>query len=122
MRLLLDAHLSGNRIGAGLRARGHDVRALTDAPDAEGLEDEQVLALATSERRILITQDVSDFPDILRDWAASGRSHSGVILVFGIRAAEFGVIVRGVAGLLDETPRQTDWLDVVRALSRRASE
>lgn len=121
MRLLLDAHLSGSRIGRELRAQGHDARALSDDPNAEGLEDEHVLALATTERRILVTHDVTHFPEILRSWAEAGRSHSGVILVYGIRPGEFGAIVEGLAQLLGETSRQADWIDVVMALGRRAS-
>lgn len=121
MRLLLDAHLSGSRIVKELRARGHDVRALTDEAEAEGLEDKQVLALAATDRRILVTHDVSDFPELLRDWAGSGRSHGGAILVYGIRPDKFGAIVDGILQLLQEWPRQADWIDRVRALSRRAS-
>lgn len=122
MRLLLDAHLSGSRIGRELRRRGHDVRALTDESSGEGLEDAEVLALAVSERRVLVTHDVSDFPTLLRDWAGSGRSHGGVILVYGIRPDEFGVIAGGIDRLLQQRPRQNDWTDLVLALSRTTSQ
>lgn len=120
MRLLLDEHLSGSRIGSELRAQGHDVRALNEDADEAGLEDEQVLALATAERRVLVTHDVTDFPRLLRDWAGAGRSHAGVILVYGVRPDEFKAIVAGVMRLLQEWPRQTDWIDLVLTLSRTA--
>lgn len=83
MRLLLDAHVSGPRVGKRLEARGHDVRALDQEPALEGLDDEEVLATAASEQRILVTHNIRDFPSILREWAAVQRSHAGVILVYG---------------------------------------
>jgi predicted nuclease of predicted toxin-antitoxin system len=121
VRLLLDAHLSGSRIAGPLRGKGHDVRALSEESDAEGLEDEQVLALAAGERRILVTSDVSDFPRLLRDWAGASRSHNGVILVYGVGTHEFNAIAHGILRLLQEKPRQAEWNDVVLALSRKAS-
>ena len=63
MRLLLDAHVSGPRVGGPLAERGHDVRALDQEPELEGLEDEDVLALATEDERILVTHNVADFPE-----------------------------------------------------------
>jgi predicted nuclease of predicted toxin-antitoxin system len=83
LRLLLDAHVSGPRVGKRLEARGHDVRALDQEPALEGLDDEEVLATAASEQRILVTHNIRDFPSILREWAAVQRSHAGVILVYG---------------------------------------
>ena len=71
MRLLLDAHVSGPSVGRKLEAAGHDVQALDREPDLEGLDDDDVLALATEERRILVTHNVSDFPRILQ----IGRAH-----------------------------------------------
>lgn len=55
MRLLLDAHVSGRRVGGALRALGHDVPALDEERQLEGLPDDEVLTLAATERRILVT-------------------------------------------------------------------
>ncbi len=52
MRLFLDAHLSEPRIANPLRTKGHDVRALSEETGAEELDDDEVLVLATAERRI----------------------------------------------------------------------
>jgi Domain of unknown function (DUF5615) len=52
VRLLLDAHVSGPRVGGRLEKRGHDVYALGQQPALEGLADEQVLALAAEDQRI----------------------------------------------------------------------
>lgn len=118
MRLLLDAHVSGPRIGGPLRDRGHDVRALDQEAELEGLDDEDVLALASEDGRIFVTHNVADFPEILRELAAGDRSHAGVILVYGIDHDEFGLIVRGIQRWLELRPRQEDWLDFSAILGR----
>ncbi len=121
MRLLLDAHVSGSRVGKALIDHGHDVRALDAELENDGLDDAEVLGLAAADSRILITHDVGDFPSILRGCTEAGRSHAGVILVYGIRQDEFGSVIRGVIKLLAERPRQRDWVDTVAMLSRNAS-
>ncbi|MFZ0381400.1 MAG: DUF5615 family PIN-like protein, partial [Solirubrobacteraceae bacterium] len=96
MRFLLDAHVSGPRVGQRLTAAGHEVRALDQESALEGLDDDAVLSLASAEERILVTHNIRDFPAILREWAAAERSRAGVILVYGIDHREFDVIVRGI--------------------------
>jgi predicted nuclease of predicted toxin-antitoxin system len=121
MRLLLDAQVSGRSVGGPLRDTGHDIRALDQELEHEGLEDEDVLALATDDRRILVTHDIADFPEILREWAAGGRSHAGVILIYGIRQSEFGLVVRGVERWLGLRPRPEDWIDFAAVFDRHAA-
>lgn len=118
MRLLLDAHVSGARVGRRLEEAGHDVRALDQEPELEGLDDDAVLALAAHETRILVTHNVADFPSILREWASAGRSHSGVVLVYGIGHAEFDLVVRGVERWLERRPAEDDWLDFPAVVDR----
>ena len=120
MRFLLDAHVSGPRVGTLLRGRGHDVRALDQEPALEGLEDAEVLALATSERRIVVTFNVHDFPEILRDWATAGRSHAGVLLVYGLRHDEFSPLVRAIERAVKRHPKQPGRVDRAEAISSRA--
>ena len=122
MRLLLDAHVSGPNLGRRLEQTGHDVRALDQERALEGLDDDEVLALATREQRILVTHNVADFPRILRDWAAAQRSHAGVILVYGIDHSEFAVIVRGIERWLQLRPDQAGWSDFPAILDRRFAE
>ena len=119
MRLLLDAHVSGPNVGRRLEQNGHDVRAVDQERALEGLDDDEVLALATSEQRILVTHNVADFPRILRDWAAAQRAHAGVILVYGIDHSEFALIVRGIERWLQLRPDQEDWSDFPAILDRR---
>jgi predicted nuclease of predicted toxin-antitoxin system len=118
MRLLLDAHVSGRRVGAALRVQGHDIRALDEDRQLEGLADDEVLALAAAEERILITHNIAHFPAILREWAEASRPHAGVILVYGIDHSEFDLVARGVRGLLEMRPSQEAWVDFPAILSR----
>jgi hypothetical protein len=118
LRFLLDAHVSGPEVRSRLRTAGHDVRALDQEPALEGLDDEDVLKLAHEEQRILITHDISDFPSILRDWAAEQRSHSGVILVYGIDHREFDLVVHGIERWLDLNPQPDAWTDLAAVLDR----
>jgi hypothetical protein len=125
VRLLLDAHVSGPNVGRRLEDAGHDVRALDQQPALEGLDDHEVLALAASEQRILVTHNIADFPRILREWAAAQRNHAGVILVYGIDHGEFSVIVNGIERWLEMRPDHADWRDLaarppVRRRIRRA--
>jgi len=122
VRLLLDAHVSARGVGRRLARKGHDVQALSEDPEHEGLDDEEVLALATEQGRILVTHDVEDFPPILREWAAETRSHAGVVLVHGIDHSEFGLVIDGIQRLLADRPAQESWADVCEVLSRRRFE
>ncbi len=118
MRLLLDAHVSGPRVGASLTAAGHDVSALDQEQSLEGLDDEEVLARAAAEERILVTHNVRDFPAIAREWAADERSHTGVILIYGIDHREFELIVRGIERCLDLYPHAASWVDLTMIIDR----
>lgn len=118
MRLLLDAHVSGPRVGTRLHAAGHHVRSLDQEPALEGLDDENVLALAAEEQRILVTHNIADFPSILRDWAQQQRSHAGTILVYGIDHSEFELIVAGIERWLALYPQPASWIDLATVIDR----
>jgi predicted nuclease of predicted toxin-antitoxin system len=118
VRLLLDAHVSGPRIGSLLQEKGHDVRALDQEPELEGLADDDVLALATEEERILVTHNIRDFPEIVRDWMEAQRPHAGVILVYGVDHSEFQTIAGGIQRWLDLYPESDDWTDLAAVLDR----
>lgn len=119
MRLFLDAHVSGRRVARALREAGHDVRAADEEGELAGLEDTDLLVLASSEGRILVTFDVKDFIPILREWAEGGKRHAGCILVpSSIRHEHFGTIISGIEDAFGEIPEQEDWPDRVYWLSR----
>ncbi len=118
MRFLLDAHVSGLNVGRRLEVDGHDVRALDQELMLEGLGDDRVLALAADEQRIVVTQDVGDFPSMLREWAAAQRSHAGAIVVYGIDHSEFELIIRGVQRWVELYPDPTRWADLTVSVDR----
>jgi predicted nuclease of predicted toxin-antitoxin system len=121
VRLLLDAHVSGPRVGRRPETGGHDVRALDQEPALEGLDDEEVLATAAAEQRILVTHNIRDFPAILREWAAAQRTHAGVILVYGIDHREFDLIVRGIERCLELYPEPARWSDLALVVDRESA-
>ena len=104
MRILLDANLSARRIGGPLADVGHDVRALGGDADLEGFEDELVVQLATSERRVLVTRNSRDFAPIARTRAEEGREHAGIILIWSLGHHRFAEIVAGVERWASEVP------------------
>lgn len=111
MRLLLDAQLAGRVVGRYFRGQGHDVFALDEHRELEGIDDPEVLALAARDDRILLTHNVHDFPDILREWAEAGREHAGCIILVGIRLDQFGLLIRLVEVALEKMPDQKQWLN-----------
>jgi hypothetical protein len=110
VRLFLDAHVSARRIATALREQ-HDVRAADEERELDGWDDERLLALATEERRIMVTFNVADFARITTEWAAAARSHAGCLLIVGIDYAEFGLILRVVEHVVSTRPDQDAWID-----------
>jgi predicted nuclease of predicted toxin-antitoxin system len=115
LRLLLDANLSPRRIAAPLRDTGHDVLALAENATYEGLSDPQVLELATSEGRIVITRNSRDFAPIAREWAEAQRSHTGLILIWTLDHNQFTRIITGIEHQLTLWPSQEQWRNLAVA-------
>ena len=115
MRLLLDANLSPRGIAAKLREAGHNVLALAEDATFEGLPDPQVLELATSEQRVLITRNSRDFAPLARQWAEAGRSHAGIILIWTLDHSQFAAILTNVEYQLQSRPSQEQWRDITIA-------
>lgn len=78
--LLLDEMLSG-AIAEQLRARDLDVVAVVESPRLIGTPDEELLAHAVAQERVLVTANVADFAAIATDWRAAGREHAGLVYV-----------------------------------------
>jgi predicted nuclease of predicted toxin-antitoxin system len=121
LRLLLDAHISGPRIAAALRELGHDVRAADEERELDGWADEELLALAAAEERVMVTFDVKDFPEIARRWAEAGRPHAGLAIVVGIDHGEFGAILQALEKLLEETNEPVQWQERTCFVSRESA-
>lgn len=78
MKLLLDSCISGS-LKASLGQAGHDVAWAGDWPVDPG--DEEILARAYGERRVLVTLD-KDFGELA---IVRGAAHSGLVRLAGIR-------------------------------------
>jgi predicted nuclease of predicted toxin-antitoxin system len=78
--LLLDEMFS-DVIAQQLRTKGHDVTSVVGQPALAGLTDDQVLAYATAEGRILVTANIKDFMPLDGRYRAAGQAHPGLILV-----------------------------------------
>ena len=109
MRLFLDAHVSARRIATALREYGHDVRSADEERQLDGWEDEQLLELATAERRVMVTFNVKDFARLATEWAGAGTSHAGILLMVGVDHAEFGLTLRIIEAALAARPTQDAW-------------
>ena len=81
------------------------------------LADEEVLALAVEQARIVVTHNVRHFAPIVRNWLDAGRSHCGVILVT-LPHTEYGAILRRLADAFAAHPEQDEWVDRVEFLGR----
>jgi predicted nuclease of predicted toxin-antitoxin system len=99
MRLLANENFPAEAVHA-LRARDHDV--LWVRTDAPGISDEQVLARATIENRVLVTFD-KDFGELA--FHAGLSAPSGVIL-FRIRPASPAFVATRAVSILES---RTDW-------------
>jgi hypothetical protein len=78
VKLLLDEHYSP-KIAAGLRKRGHDVDSASERQELRGLADRELWAVATAEKRALVTENVADFMPLVREAAAASAKHFGVV-------------------------------------------
>jgi predicted nuclease of predicted toxin-antitoxin system len=115
LRLLLDANLSPRGIAETLRKNGHDVLALAEDAAFEGLTDPQVLELASSEQRVLVTRNSRDFAPLARQWAEAGHSHAGIILIWTLDHSQFAEILAGVERQLQQRTTQEQWRDITIA-------
>lgn len=111
MRLLLDEMLSP-AIARELRSRGHDAEAVAGDDDRESLSDPEVLALARSERRALVTNNLRDFRPIHAEAVApGGAGHFGIIFMPGSYRRtrdDTGRIADGLEALILQYPGEQD--------------
>lgn len=94
MRLVADESRDFSVV-VGVRAAGYDVVSITER--MPGVEDEKVIELAASERRLLVTED-KDFGQLV---FAAAKENSGVILI-RYPATARSLLVDAVVKLLAE--------------------
>lgn len=78
MKLILD-EMHSHLVATTLSERGHDVIAVLLDPALRGIADRDLLALAASAGRALVTENVGDFMRLHRAWVAEGRTHAGLV-------------------------------------------
>lgn len=81
MRLLLDEMIAAT-VAEQLRARGHDVVAVQDAPlqHLRGIDDCLLLEHAAADRRVVVTDNVADFFACHQRRLERRRPHFGLLL------------------------------------------
>lgn len=89
MRLLLDACIWGGAV-AYLEESGHDVVWVGDWSEDPG--DDEILATASRDRRILITLD-KDFGELA---VVYRKPHAGILRIVGCSAREQGPVCRRI--------------------------
>jgi predicted nuclease of predicted toxin-antitoxin system len=115
-RLLLDEHFSPE-IARQLRSREHDVVAARERAELHGLSDRELLAVATAEQRVVVTENVADFVELHRQSVLTGEPHVGIIFTSPRRYPRtrraIGKLVRALDALMTDGPDitgQTWWL------------
>ena len=108
VRLLLD-EMHAPSVAEALEAEGWDVLAVAASTDLRGMPDEELLAHATADGRVLVTENIADFAAIVSRWAAEQRPHVGLIFTHPKRfnrasIAYPGNVVVALRALLDDPP------------------
>ncbi len=108
MKLLLD-EMFPSRIARELRARGHDVVSVHEAP-GRGTPDEHVFDFARIEGRAVVTENVRDYRPIAAGVLGVGDSHPGLILTTEKRWPRSvpGSLINALDRLLTRTPEQPE--------------
>ncbi|MGO9249515.1 MAG: DUF5615 family PIN-like protein [Solirubrobacteraceae bacterium] len=114
MKLLLDEMLSP-AIARELRTRGHDVKAIQEHSEWCAYDDPQVLDLARSEHRAVVTDNLVDMRPLHYEAIAPGGpgDYGMVFIPGGYRRtkADTGKIVTALAPKLDAYPGERDLAD-----------
>ena len=79
-RLFIDEDVQAP-LAPALRELGYDAVSAAECGRAnQSISDEDQLAYATSENRILISYNVGDYYDLDRAWRDAGRAHCGIFV------------------------------------------
>jgi hypothetical protein len=111
LKLLLDEMFSP-LVAAELRDRSHDAVAITERHEWKALSDPDVVELARTEQRAVVTANVRDFrPLHAEPVAAAGKGHAGMVFVpasFRLTRTATGQIVAALEAQLLEYPGDED--------------
>ena len=109
--LYADVHVPGPVI-LQLRLRGASMLAATEEGTGR-LHDDQLLELATSLQRVVVTQDIR-FRVLAEDWQRTGRRFAGLIFAHQ-RYVSFGQMIFDLE-LIAKTTDAEYWIDRVEQL------
>ena len=87
------------KVARARRERCHDVTTVSERADLRGADNRELLEIAASERRALVTENVRSFLPLVRE-----REFSG--LVFARRRAAIGKVVEALESFLDGRPAE----------------
>jgi predicted nuclease of predicted toxin-antitoxin system len=108
MKFLFDQNIE-RRLAALLKNLGHNVKIVSvDYPP--GILDDEVLAHAFKEKRILLTNDRSDFGELIFRYH---HSHCGVILFRRMRSGDINTKQRRLLFVLEQYKNHFDQFVVV---------
>jgi hypothetical protein len=100
-----------------LSRRGYDIHAVSRRRDLREQPDDVIFAVAQTEQRAIVTENLDDFLVLAHDNLARGGSHWGLILTppsFGrSRRGAVGRLVKALEALIAEAPDQRNlerWL------------
>ena len=114
MKLLLDEMLTPD-IARELRARGHDVVAVAGHPDWEGLSDSQIMVVARTEHRAIVTNNLRDYRPLHGEAITpGGHGHFGMIFIPGNyrrTKADTARIMAALEAKLTQYPGEADLAD-----------
>src|ERR1700678_4178715 len=99
-------------IARELRERGHDVLAVAEHPGWAALSDPEVLAVARTESRAIVTNNLRDYPPLHAGAVTPGRPGAlGMVLLPGSyrrTKADTGRIISALEAKLIEYPGDED--------------
>jgi hypothetical protein len=95
---LLDEHVWGGLVKVGQKLK-LDVR-LVQCMLPPGAKDEDVLALAAGQKRVLFTSNAQDFAPLAVEWFLAGKEHSGIIIVPG--QTDRGLLSRALSNIQEQ--------------------
>ncbi len=111
MKLILD-EMYTHTIVKQLRARGHDAGAVVERVELRALTDTDLFALAQTEQRMVVTENIPDFSGIADDYDQRGQVHHGLVLADPSRyprgsPGTIGRMVTELDQLLEKHPETT---------------
>jgi non-ribosomal peptide synthetase component E (peptide arylation enzyme) len=68
-------------IAEQLRGRGHDAEAVVERTERRALADADLFALAQTEQRAVVTENIADLSNIANAYDQRGQAHYGLVLV-----------------------------------------